>query len=120
MPKFDPEWFDIISIFSREGKPGYLSIHAFKQPYICQQFFIPAAMVESPTFWEDVHKLAVELWEANKRSEDDISTCPRCGTSRKNWKRWYEGRAFCGFCGLDTDGPDPLSRVIRISKGNYS
>lgn len=99
MPKFSKDWFDIISIFSREGTEDQISVHIFKQPYSCRQFFIPAEAMESPTFWEDVLELAKIEWA---KKYDNVSVpCPRCGTTRANWKRWHLGRSFCGFCGLD-------------------
>lgn len=120
MSEFDPNWFDIVSIFSREGKPGQISIHAFKQPYTCQQFFIPAEMLNSPTFWEDLHTKAIERWERGPKPGSD-ALCPNCKTSRSNWQRWYEGRAFCGFCGHDIlDQNKAVPQKIKVTRGNYS
>jgi hypothetical protein len=100
MSLFNKNWFDIVSIFCREGDSAQISIHAHKQPWTCVQFFIPAEDLQSPTFWKDIHDKAVELW-VKPVELTAAKPCPRCGTNRRNWQRYYQGRSFCGFCGLD-------------------
>jgi hypothetical protein len=112
--KYNKEWFDIISIFSYEGDENQISVHVFKPPHKCKQFFIPSAAMESPTFWEDMHKLAEEKWN-EPRTEEQNSACPRCGTTRWRWQRFWKGRAFCGFCGLDIpDGSRDDRLKLRV------
>jgi hypothetical protein len=108
---FDKKWFDIISIFSWEGTEEQISIHVFRPPFHCKQFFIPVEAMESPTFWEDMHELAEKKF-VEKVDKKDAPPCPRCGTNRLHWKRWYKGRSFCGFCGQDLPDEDPKDSLM--------
>ena len=116
MPEYNKDWFDILSIFSREGVDGQLSVHVFKAGHTCRQFFIPETLMQSPTCFEDIHKLAEAEWEAHPRCSvdgTDTEPCPRCGTTRANWRRYHLGRAFCGFCGMDMP-PRPGDKTFSI------
>ncbi len=92
---FDRRWFDKISFNTREEKGG-VGVHILKAGKNCRYFRIDLTDMDAPDFWDRVMAQAREVWATDDPEHDP---CPTCGSEIRLWKRRYQSRSFCGFCG---------------------
>lgn len=100
---FDQSWFDKIQLNMREAGAGKVGIHVWKSGQSCRYLEADISALTKPDFFLKLYERAKVAWQ---KPDPHAKPCPNCGQDQRQHRRRYEGRAFCGFCGVGLDTVD--------------